>query len=114
MSAIAWPAGVNNKAYGVTVGYVGNTQSQEYDSGRIVTYAKNTRTIRKFSVKFRWTKAEKKLFDTWFRISLGGGAGTFLFRDLSGGDYNTEYRLSSVPEGSGQRYNEWAMEFTEA
>lgn len=113
MSAVNWPEGLNNKAFGVTFGYVDNVQTQEYDSGRVVSYAKNTRVLRKYSVSFRWSKEEKKLFDFWYRVTLGGGAGTFMFPSFEDGTTSTEYRISSIPDGSGLKFKEYKMEFTE-
>lgn len=112
MSAVSWPAGVNTDAYGVETGYIDNAKKSEYDSGRVMQYQKNTAVKRKYSVSFRMTKSEYKLFDTWYKNTLGGNAGSFTFPSFDLDGTMKEYNMTA-PTATGQRYKYVQTEFTE-
>lgn len=83
-------------------GYAENEISTEYDSGRVASCQKNTRQLRQYAVSYSATKAQAKIFDEWFRETLGGTAGRFSMSSLENDGTTATYRFTAVPSFSGQ------------
>ncbi|MCR5723462.1 MAG: hypothetical protein K6G80_00070 [Treponema sp.] len=118
MAAVSWPYGVNMKAYNATDGAVENTIELEFESGKTRTYNKNTRSRRAFSFNIcclnnNTASCEYVRFWTWWCDVLKGGANTFYFTDLLTKTGLTEYRMTSTPSATGQRYKEITIEVEE-
>lgn len=90
-----------DRLYGVQTGYVDNAILTEYDSGRVVSVAKDTRNRRRYSVSYAATKTQEQAFFTWYENTLHGNAGTFTAASLRGNGQQQEYRLEGTPTTSG-------------
>ena len=101
------------KLYGVQTGYVDNAVKQQYDSGRVVAWQKNTVVKRKYTVSCCVTKAQAKIFDEWYTKTLGGNSQPFSAPNLEGLGGQTIYRMDNPPTIEGQAYKEISMEWIE-
>lgn len=101
------------KLYGVQTGYVDNAVKQQYDSGRVVAWQKNTVVKRKYAVSCCVTKAQAALFDEWYTKTLGGNGQPFSAPNLEGSAVQTVYRMDSPPTIEGQAYKTISMEWIE-
>ena len=101
------------KLYGVQTGYVDNAIKQQYDSGRVVAWQKNTKIKRKYAVSCCVTKAQAALFDEWYTKTLGGNGQPFGAQNLEGSGGLTIYRMDNPPSIEGQAYKEISMEWIE-
>lgn len=101
------------KLYGVQTGYVDNAVKQQYDSGRVVAWQKNTVVKRKYAVSCCVTKAQAALFDEWYTKTLGGNGQPFSAPNLEGSGGQTIYRMDSPPTIEGQAYKTISMEWIE-
>jgi hypothetical protein len=101
------------KLYGVQTGYVDNAVKQQYDSGRVLAWQKNTVVKRKYSVSCFVTKADAALFDEWYTKTLGGNGQSFTAPRLDGISGEIVYRMDNPPTIEGQAYKEITMEWIE-
>ena len=101
------------KLYGVQAGYVDNAVKQQYDSGRVVAWQKNTVVKHKYAVSCSVTKAQAKIFDEWYTKTLGGNSQPFSAPNLEGLGGQTIYRMDNPPTIEGQAYKEISMEWIE-
>ncbi len=118
MSAVSWPDNVNMKAYNATETALDNTTALEFESGKKRVYQKNSRTRAAFSfcitcLNNNTASCEYARFWDWYKNTLKGGANSFYFTDLLTKDGLTEYRMTSTPSASGQRYKEITIEVEE-
>lgn len=116
MDTVEWPEDELpvSRFYGRQTGYASNEVSTEYDSGRVMSYQRNTRQLRQFSLTYAATKEQAVLFDTWFRETLGGTAGRFTMPSLADDEEDTvTYRFTSTPSYSGQNLTDIEMELEE-
>ena len=116
MDTVEWPASSLpvSRFYGRQTGYASNEISTEYDSGRVMSYQRNTRQLRQFSVTYAATKAQAVIFDEWFRQTLGGTAGRFTMTSLADDEDDTvTYRFTSTPSYSGMNLTDIEMELEE-
>ena len=102
------------KIYGVQTGYVDNAIRHEYDSGRVVTWKKNSTVKRKYAVSCFITKAQAAIFDEWYTKTLGGNGQSFTAPRLDGTSGTASYRMDTPPTFEGQAYKEITMEWIEA
>lgn len=113
--SVAWDV-VNlplKKLYGVQIGYIDNAIKTEYASGRVVTYAKNTKNKRQYSVSYAASRAQETAFFNWYENTLGGNAGTFTAPSLRGDGTQQEYRMEGTPTSSGLNIKEINMIWVE-
>lgn len=108
--AVEWPLGVNAKAYGMTTGYMDNTETVEMKSGRRVVYLKNSSPRKAFSFKIRMKDngpgSEYRLFLSWWDNTVKSGAENFLFTNLVTHSGQMEYQFTEPPRATGQKYKE--------
>lgn len=101
------------KLYGLQIGYLDNALKSEYDSGRSVTWQRNTRVRRRYAVSCSITREQARAFDEWYTKTLGGNGMCFSAPSLEGTGKNTVYRMESPPSIEGQAYKEITMEWVE-
>lgn len=99
--------------YGLNTGYVDNAITQTYDSGRAVSWQKNTKITRKHAVSCTVPKEKARVFDEWYTKTLGGNGQPFIAPDLERGEGEKIYRMDNPPTIEGQAYKEIMMEWTE-
>jgi len=108
--SVQWPAGVNTKAFGMTTGYVENTETVEMKSGRRVVYLKNSSPRKSFSFRLRMTDdgsgSEYRTFLSWFENTAKSGAENITFPDLVSHSGTKEYQFTEPPQATGQLYKE--------
>lgn len=103
-----------DKLYGVQTGYEDNAITTEFDSGRVVSYQRNSRNRRKYAVSYAATKAQEADFFNWYENELGGNGGTFTAPSLRGDGTQQTYRMNGTPTSSGMNIKEINMEWVEA
>lgn len=104
MSIAAWPVSdlPYNKLFGKETGYDDNAITAQYDSGRRVSYQKNTKNRRTYAVSYAATAAQETAFLTWYENTLGGNAGTFTAASLRAGETaDRAYMFTDTPRISG-------------
>ena len=94
MRITEWSKKVNSRFFAFNDKPKDNTRATEYMSGRITTYAANTRYVMQFSCSLHLTKQELADFWQWFNDDLCGCAGAFTCGALGKG----YYRFAEVPE----------------
>ena len=105
MDTVAWPETSLpiSKFFGRQTAYADNELYTEYDSGRVMSYQKNTRQLREFTLTYAATKEQAVIFDDWFCNTLGGTAGRFTMTSVAEGESDTvTYRFTANPSFSGQ------------
>lgn len=115
--AVAWPAGVNQDAYGMDTAPIDNTERVEFESGKARTYLKNTavKKIHSFmlSLNDEGPGSEYKTFVAWWDTVLLGSAMSFYFPDLVTHTGTKEYRMVSMFSATGQRLKEVSLSVEE-
>ena len=85
---VAWPDGVNQKAYGMSIDYEDNKVEIEFDSGKKRTYLKNSSPKKEFSFNLKFddsgANSEFKKFLSWYDNVLSAAAVIRKVRALSG------------------------------
>ena len=95
---VAWPAGVNQDAYGLDISGGANVEAVEFESGKSRTYLKNSAPKKVFSFLLSMDDvgpaSEFKQFVEWFDDTLKSGSESFEFPDLlNRGMGDIEYRI---------------------
>lgn len=120
-----WDSHVNRRAYGLSTGGVDNLQEIEFDSGRTVTYKRNSLTKKEHAVKFVFDdsqhdpeklidgKTEFQWFIRWLDVTLQGLTQSFYFDDIIAHTGVKEYRLKDYPSFTGQKWKYATMTFVE-
>lgn len=115
--AVNWPAGVNQKAYGMETSPIENVERIEFESGKARTFLKNTAAKKAhtfmLSMEDVGASSEYKLFLAWYENVLLSGALSFYFPDLITHDGDTEYRLLEPFSASGQKRKELSFSVEE-
>lgn len=108
--AVQWPTGVTTRAYGMTTGYIENTETVEMKSGRRVVYLKNSSPRKAFSFRLRMTDngagSEYRTFLSWFENTAKSGSENFYFPDLITHSGTKEYQFTEAPQATGQKNKE--------
>lgn len=86
-----------NKLYGVNMGYEDNAILTEFDSGRKIAIAKNTKNKRKYALSYAATQEQKQIFFNWYENELGGNAGKFTAPSLRGDGTTQTYMFEGTP-----------------
>lgn len=90
-----WPQGVNDKFYSLSRKPKENTEAQEYTSGRVISWQRNTKKQFTINCKIMLRVADElPTFWAWFNDVLGQTAGAFTCSAL-GSNY---YRFISIPD----------------
>lgn len=107
---VAWPDGVNTKAYGMNTGYEDNLVKIKFDSGKERTYLKNSSPKKKFSFNLKLEdvgeNSEYKKFLRWFENVCLSGSQSFAFPNLITHNGAAEYKFTDTPSSRGQKYKE--------
>ena len=110
-----WSSDVNKNFYGLTTTTIENINTIEFESGVKRTYLKNTTPKKKYSVSLDlWTKEEEVAFWSWYNDTILSGSLTFGLTDFTTQNGTTEYRLTSVPNVSGQYPKTLTLQIEEA
>lgn len=115
--AVAWPDGVNTRAYGMETGYLENTEAVEMKSGRRVVYLKNSSPRKAFSFNLylndQGSNSEYKKFMQWYENTARSGSENFMFPDLITHSGTKEYQFSGTPTARGQKNKEVTISVVE-
>ena len=107
---VAWPDGVNQKAYGMSIDYEDNKVEIEFDSGKKRTYLKNSSPKKEFSFNLKFddsgANSEFKKFLSWYDNVLLSGTQSFAFPNLITHEGTSEYKMTDTPSARGQKYKE--------
>lgn len=100
----AWP--VNDlpylKLFGKETGYEDNAITSQYDSGRRVSFQRNTKNRRVYAVSYAASKTQETAFFNWYENTLGGNAGTFTAKSFRAGETEDRaYMFTDTPRSSG-------------
>lgn len=90
----AWPSSINSKFYAYNSKPKSNTETQEFSSGRVIAWQKNTKKQFLINCKVMLTAEELPIFWAWYNDILGQNAGAFSCEAL-GDKY---YRFTETPE----------------
>ena len=112
--AVAWPTGVNQKAYGMDTSPGENVERVEFESGKARTFLKNSvgKKVHSFmlSLEDAGDTSEYKTFLEWWSDDLASGSLSFLFPDLITHDADKEYRsVDGSFSATGQRIKEISL-----
>lgn len=99
--------------FGLTKAYVDNAKKTTFDSGRDVSFQKNSKNKMKFSFSYRATKTQETAFFNWYENTLGGNANHFTAPSLRGDNTTVEYKFDGTPSSSGQAYRQIDMVWVE-
>ena len=108
-----WLENINNKFYAFSDVPKENTITQEYTSGRVVSFQRNTKKVMTFSCKIKLSvDTELPLFWAWFNDVLGQTSGYFKCSAFG----TRYYRFVSVPtpEDTDRQYRTLSLEIEEA
>lgn len=115
--AVAWATGVNTNAYGMETSIKDNLKRIEFESGKERTFLKNSTPKKVFSFMLSLedigVNSEYKKFINWFCTTLQSGSNSFLFPNLVTHIGLAEYKLTAVPNISGQSPKEVSLSVME-
>lgn len=107
---VAWPDGVNQKAYAMNTDYEDNLVRVEFECGKSRTYLKNSAPKRTFSFSLRFEdvgeNSEYKKFLNWYNNVCLSGSQSFQFPDLIMHTTLSEYKFTETPSARGQKFKE--------
>ncbi len=113
-----WNQYVNQNFYGGDYGYLENTETTEFKSGRVVSNLLNssprkttTLLLRCDDVQNTDGKTEAEWFLYWYENIILSGTETF-YLNLAGRG-SKEYRFGSIPSWNGQKSKEFSLEVQE-
>lgn len=106
----SWPSNLPEKFYGLKNGFKDNAVVNEYMSGRVNGFVKNSRAIMTKTLYIRLTKSEQTIFWNWFN-SIGGVLASWSCSAIG----TAYYRFVSVPtqEDTDQKTNVFKLELEE-
>lgn len=99
--------------YDVQVSYEDNAMISRYDSGRVISWRRNTSVKRRYAVTYWATAEQARFFDHWYRSILGGNGMVFTAPSLEGTGKTVTYRMANTPTIEGQAFKDISMEWQE-
>ena len=99
--------------YGVNIGFEDNAETTNFSSGRVISFQKNSKTLKNYSVSYMASKQQAADFVDWYENTLGGNGNTFTITNLKGDNKTVEYRFTATPTISGQALKEIKLQFAE-
>ena len=103
MTVVNWSDNVNNNFFGMTVGVKDNVFRQEFESGKVKTYLKNSTPKKTFGLNFMLhSQFEESAFWNWYTLSLKSGANALRLTNLLTNSGTQVYLMTSTPSVEGQ------------
>ncbi len=122
MEVKEWANNVNSRLYGAEGSFLENTTKIEFKSGRTLSYLKNAKSAKSFTVNLyvddavkdsnKKTEFERFLF--WWENTIKSGTIPFYLPNLITHTGKTAYKITDVPAWTGQAKKEVSLKIEEA
>lgn len=114
---VAWPDGVNQKAYGMNTDGGDNLVRIKFDSGKERTYLKNSSAKKEFDFNLKFddvgeNSEYKKFLNWWDNVCLSGSQ-SFAFPNLITHQGMAEYKFTDTYKARGQNPKEVSLSVIE-